>query len=164
MPQLDLVSFPSQVFWLVIFFITFYSFVSGHFVPLLHKIVQTRSKKVSMSQDSASGQSDAQSSARSESEGLVVSALDKSATGLVTCSDEAVVGQDAEFQSGDKSNVLPLSSSVASIQARYLVSRGGLFLYKSLSGLYIKLKFFRFLLFKFIWFLSMNILLVGKQV
>jgi F-type H+-transporting ATPase subunit b len=127
MPQLDLVSFPSQVFWLLIFFIIFYSFVSGHFVPLIHKIVQTRSKKVSMSQDSASGQLEAQTSARAESEGFVVATFDKSVSGLSSCSQEAEKGQGVELQSGDKSNIGSLSSVVYSIQGRYLVSRGALF-------------------------------------
>jgi len=105
MPQLDICTFPSQVFWLAVFFIVFYSFVSGHFVPLLHKIVQTRSKKVAMSQDLAFGQSDAQSTTRSESEGLFVSTFDKSVSGLVTCSEEVVSAQNSHLSSGNNSKV-----------------------------------------------------------
>lgn len=127
MPQLDLVTFPSQVFWLSIFFIIFYAFVSGHFVPLMHKIIQTRSKKVSMSQDLASGQSDAQASVLSESEGLVVSSLDKAASGLVSCSEEVGQIQNSALRSGDKAQVASLTNIVSVIQSRYLVSRGLLF-------------------------------------
>jgi F-type H+-transporting ATPase subunit b len=157
MPQLDLVSFPSQVFWLVIFFVIFYSFVSGHFVPLLHKIVQTRSKKIAMSQDLASGQLDAQTSARSASEGLLVVTLDKSAAGLMACSEEAASGQVVELASGDKSQVASLATTVASIQGRYLVSRGALFF--RVFSVVFNLNFFYFL-----WSLITNILLIGKLV
>jgi hypothetical protein len=130
MPQLDIVTFPSQIFWLTIFFLVFYSFVSGHFVPLLHKIVQTRSKKLSMGQDSSSDQSGARDSVRSESEGLFVSTFDKSITGLTVCSDEASSAQNAHLLSGDKSKTASLAGVVASMQGRYLVSRGALFNYK----------------------------------
>jgi len=130
MPQLDIVTFPSQIFWLTVFFLIFYSFVSGHFVPLLHKIVQTRSKKVSMGQDQSSGQSGERDSVRSESEGLFISAFDKSVAGLTVCSDEASSAQKSHLLSGDKSNAASLAGVVASMQGRYLVSRGALFKYK----------------------------------
>jgi len=52
MPQLDLVTFPSQIFWLAVFFLSFYGFVSGHFVSILHKITQIRSKKQKSFDDS----------------------------------------------------------------------------------------------------------------
>jgi F-type H+-transporting ATPase subunit b len=126
MPQLDVVSFPSQVFWLVIFFFVFYSFVAGHFVPLLHKIIQTRSKKVSMSQDVASGQSDAHSSVISKTEGLVLGTLDKAISGLNACTEEVTRAQNVALLSGDKAKVAALAKTVASIQGRYLVSRGSL--------------------------------------
>ena len=124
MPQLDLVSFPSQVFWLAIIFIVFYSFVSGHFVPLLHKITQTRAKKVAMGQGLTGGQSDEQSSVLAGSENLVMGALDKSISGLSACTNESSLGQNAALRSGDKSKVSSLANTIASIHGRYLVSRG----------------------------------------
>jgi hypothetical protein len=131
MPQLDLVTFPSQVFWLSIFFIIFYAFVSGHFVPLTHKIIQTRSKKIEMSQDLASGQSEAEASALSESEGLVVASLDKATAGLVSCSEEVNQIQSSALTSGAEAQSSSLSNTVSAIQSRYLVSRG-LFLFQRL--------------------------------
>lgn len=128
MPQLDLVTFPSQVFWLAIIFMSFYAFVSGHFVPMLHKIIQTRSKKVFAGQGIASGQSDAEFSVVSGSENLVIFALDKSISGLNACVQETVTAQSAVLRSGDKSNINSLANTVGSIQGRYLVSRGLLYI------------------------------------
>jgi hypothetical protein len=127
MPQLDIVTFPSQIFWLTIFFLVFYSFVSGHFVPLLHKILQTRAQKVAMGQAVSTGSSDAREAARSGSETLFVSTFDKASLGLQSCSDEAVVSQDSHLSSGDKAKVSSLAGVVGSMQARYLVSKGALF-------------------------------------
>lgn len=83
MPQLDLVTFPSQVFWLSIFFIVFYSLVAGYFVPLLHKIIRVRSKKSEIGNvfDSDSG-SDNSGVVGSGSDNLFVSSFERS----VSCS------------------------------------------------------------------------------
>lgn len=124
MPQLDLVTFPSQVFWLAIIFMSFYAFVSGHFVPLLHKIIQTRAKKVLVGQSLSSGQSDAEASVVTVSENLVVSALDKSIINLNVCVEEAINAQSNVLRAGDKSKVKSLANTVGFIQGRYLVSRG----------------------------------------
>jgi len=118
MPQLDLVSFPSQVFWLAIIFFIFYSFVSGHFVPLLHKIIQTRAKKVAIGQEVTSGQSDEHSSVIVSSEALVLSSLEKSISGLSSCTTESSLSQYAALRSGDKSKVSSLSQTISSIQGR----------------------------------------------
>lgn len=160
MPQLDVVSFPSQVFWLVIFFFVFYSFVSGHFVPLLHKIIQTRSKKVSMSQDDASGSSDAHSSVITKTEGLVLGTLDKAISGLNVCTEEVTRSQNAALLAGDKVKVAALAKTVASIQGRYLVSRGSLFFRKRISNKSLQ-EFFD-LCFYFLWSLITGFLLLSK--
>jgi hypothetical protein len=91
---------------------------------LLHKIIQTRAKKVSMSQGLSTGQSDAQSSVLSGSENLVMSALEKSIAGLASCNEEVSIGESSALRSGDKSKISSLAGTVASIQGRYLVSRG----------------------------------------
>jgi hypothetical protein len=144
----------------VIFFFVFYSFVAGHFVPLLHKIIQTRSKKVSMSQDVASGQSDAHSSVISKTEGLVLGTLDKAISGLNACSEEVTRAQHAALLSGDKAKVSALAKTVASIQGRYLVSRGALSFIKRVFWSVLQ-KLFD-LCFYFLWSLITGFLLLSK--
>jgi hypothetical protein len=50
MPQLDLISFLSQIFWLSLFFVLFYLFVFKNLVPFLSRIFKIRAKKVAVAQ------------------------------------------------------------------------------------------------------------------
>jgi len=127
MPQLDLVTFPSQIFWLAILFIIFFAFVSGHFVPILHKIIQTRLKKVSAGQGNTSDLSGTDL-VITDSERLLVSALDNSISGLSVCVNESENAQSAVLNSGDKSKIVSLANVAGSIQGRFIVSRGLLFI------------------------------------
>jgi hypothetical protein len=127
MPQLDLVTFPSQVFWLTIFFLSFYAFVSGHFVPLLHKIIRVRSKKIEKTQPVEAGVS-ADSNVFAGTEGLVLKTLDKSVTGLFESSQELGLGQQESMASDNKS-VASLAKTVASIQVRFFFYSGFIFIF-----------------------------------
>jgi len=127
MPQLDLVTFPSQIFWLAIIFIIFFAFVSGHFVPILHKIIQTRSKKAFAGQDNVSDQS-GKVSVVTGSEVVLVSALDKSISGLSTCVNESAYAQSKVLGSGDKLKISSFANIAGSIQGRFIISRGLLFI------------------------------------
>jgi len=120
MPQLDLVTFPSQVFWLSLVFLVFYSFVSGHFVPLCHKIIQTRTKKLSV----ASGKvtSTETSAVRSEAEKVFLKAFDTSINALSVCSQETIMSQNQILRSTNQKQTVSFANSVATIQARYFVS------------------------------------------
>jgi F-type H+-transporting ATPase subunit b len=124
MPQLDLVTFPSQVFWLAIIFMVFYAFVSGHFVPLLHKIIQTRAKKLALVSETSSGPASSHSAVLADSERVIMAALDKNISSLNSCLEESAIKQSGILRSGDKSNIGALAKTVSSLQGRYLVSRG----------------------------------------
>lgn len=118
MPQLDLVTFPSQVFWLAIIFIAFYAFVSGHFVPLLHKIIQTRVKKTALGQTGAIDEAGIESSVIASSENVSSSALDTSFVGLSSCIEETEHLQTSTLSSGSKLQIKSLSNVVSSLQGR----------------------------------------------
>jgi F0F1-type ATP synthase membrane subunit b/b' len=46
MPQLDKITFISQVFWLLIIFFSFYFIMFKNFIPYIGLIFKTRSKKI----------------------------------------------------------------------------------------------------------------------
>ena len=46
MPQLDFISFFSQIFWLCLVFVFFYLFVFKNLVPFVSRIIKVRDKKV----------------------------------------------------------------------------------------------------------------------
>ncbi|WP_349967704.1 hypothetical protein [Wolbachia endosymbiont of Armadillidium arcangelii] len=46
MPQLDVSTFSSQIFWFLIFFSSLFSIVNYLFLPKLEKVISTRSKEV----------------------------------------------------------------------------------------------------------------------
>ena len=46
MPQLDTVTFLSQIFWLVIIFSVFYLIVLTHILPAISRILKVRKKKL----------------------------------------------------------------------------------------------------------------------
>ena len=47
MPQLDLITFISQIFWLVFFFIFFIIIIFNNFLPIISRVIKIRSKKMS---------------------------------------------------------------------------------------------------------------------
>jgi F-type H+-transporting ATPase subunit b len=47
MPQLDPSSYPSQIFWLAVFFLAFYLFMRGVAMPRLHSIIAARQARIS---------------------------------------------------------------------------------------------------------------------
>lgn len=59
MPQLDIVSYMSQFFWLWFFFIGFYLTLVQHFLPKMARILKFRQKKMSSIQDQSSGYQEA---------------------------------------------------------------------------------------------------------
>jgi F0F1-type ATP synthase membrane subunit b/b' len=44
MPQLDFISFFSQIFWLCLVFVFFYLFVFKNLVPFVSRIIKVRNK------------------------------------------------------------------------------------------------------------------------
>ena len=50
MPQFDICSFSSQVFWVFSYFTLFYGFITLFFLPFLLKIIKFRNKRVSVNQ------------------------------------------------------------------------------------------------------------------
>nr|QGP70620.1 ATP synthase F0 subunit 8 [Tetraselmis sp. CCMP 881] len=59
MPQLDLVSYMSQFFWLWFFFLGFYLALVQHFLPKMARILKFRHKKMASIQDQSSGYQEA---------------------------------------------------------------------------------------------------------
>lgn len=55
MPQIDSVTFLSQLFWLLIVFMRFYSLVLSGVLPRLARIMKVRSKKVLLDDNSSGG-------------------------------------------------------------------------------------------------------------
>jgi hypothetical protein len=72
---------------------------------------------------------------------------------LSSCTQEVSLGQSSALRSGDKSKISSLAATVASVQARYLVSRGlGSVLY--LITMSNKAKKIYFYLFRLLFFLK----------
>lgn len=59
MPQLDIVSYMSQFFWLWFFFLGFYLALVQHFLPKMARILKFRQKKMASIQDQSSGYQEA---------------------------------------------------------------------------------------------------------
>jgi F-type H+-transporting ATPase subunit b len=56
MPQIDTLTFASQLFWLLICFLTFYGLVITIVLPKLARILKVRSKKINLSSNSSRNQ------------------------------------------------------------------------------------------------------------
>ena len=54
MPQLDQVTFLSQLWWCFFFFLGFYFVIHKYFLPKMSRILKLRKKKITMSQDDLS--------------------------------------------------------------------------------------------------------------
>ncbi|MCC2646617.1 MAG: hypothetical protein K0R02_682 [Rickettsiaceae bacterium] len=46
MPQLDLATYPSQIFWLTIFFVSLYIFVKTYVAPAIESLINLRDNKI----------------------------------------------------------------------------------------------------------------------
>ena len=124
MPQLDLVTFPSQIFWLAFIFLSFYAFVSGHFVPILHKITQIRSKKLkNLSTLFYSTNKAVSRQLLVGPESIALSTLDTSVVGLSASTDEALLDHSAALRSNDCFKVCSVASTVSITQGRSFFSR-----------------------------------------
>ncbi len=54
MPQLDLATYPSQIFWLAIFFTALYLFVRGYIAPAIESLITLRDNKIEEDLNAAS--------------------------------------------------------------------------------------------------------------
>lgn len=124
MPQLDLVTFPSQIFWLAVIFLSFYAFVSGHFVPILHKITQIRSKKLkNLSTLSHSTNKGVSHQLLVGSESIALSTLDTSVVGLSTSTGEALLNHSEALRAKGCFKACSVASTVGITQGRSFFSR-----------------------------------------
>lgn len=54
MPQLDLMTFMPQYFWLVVFFLFFYNLITNYMLPRLFTMMKVRKEKIALLQSDAS--------------------------------------------------------------------------------------------------------------
>ena len=55
MPQLDIVTYSGQVFWLLVVFFVFYTIVIKQVLPMLARILKARQKKLEVSRSNVDG-------------------------------------------------------------------------------------------------------------
>jgi len=53
MPQLDLATFPSQLFWLVVTFCALYYVMARHIIPRIHTVMENRQQRIEYDLDRA---------------------------------------------------------------------------------------------------------------
>jgi len=75
MPQLDIVTFTGQIFWLFVVFFVFYSIVLKQILPMLARILKTRQKKLDNSRMSTDQFGEENADTANAYANLVVSSL-----------------------------------------------------------------------------------------
>ena len=75
MPQLDSLTFVTQIFWVLVLFFTFYAIFLNTVIPSVGKIIKIRRKKIEFENSQSSKLNDEEEIIRSEYEGLLVKSL-----------------------------------------------------------------------------------------
>lgn len=68
MPQIDPTSFPSQIFWLVVTFVSLYYVMARHIIPRIHTVIETRQQRIEYDLDRAASLKSEAEEAREEYE------------------------------------------------------------------------------------------------
>ena len=89
MPQIDTLTFASQLFWLLICFLVFYSLVISQVLPKLARILKVRKKKVEFALKQGSSFSDERDSTVASYENVFVNSANESREMLTSFSNES---------------------------------------------------------------------------
>ena len=79
MPQLDASTFLSQVFWLSVFFFTFYLIVLKNILPVVGRMIKVRSKKIDTTRENIAALENEQNQITRDYETIMTKSLQESA-------------------------------------------------------------------------------------
>ncbi len=114
MPQFDLSSFPSQIFWLVVSFAVLYFLMATLVLPRIGKIVEGREGKIQSDLDAAQKANDAARVAAAEQEKALAEARTQASGVVREATDKAAQHTTAKMQElGDK-----LAATIAEAELR----------------------------------------------
>lgn len=126
MPQFDISSFPSQIFWLVVSFAVLYFLVATMVLPRIGKIVESREGKIQGDLDAAQKANDAARIAAAEQEKALSEARTQASGVVREATDKAAQHTTAKMHElGDK-----LAASIAEAELRIAEQRT-----KAIAGL-----------------------------
>ena len=119
MPQFDISSFPSQIFWLVVSFAVLYFLVSTMVLPRIGKIVESREGKIQGDLDAAQKANDAARIAAAEQEKALSEARTQASGVVREATEKAAQHTTAKMHElGDK-----LAASIAEAELRIAQQR-----------------------------------------
>lgn len=118
MPQLDVDTFPSQIFWLVITFGILYVLISKRALPRIHEVIDKRRHRIERDLDKAELLSEEASKAQSDYEALQAKARDKSASIIAAANQDIQQHSEAQHASTDKKIAEMLGEADAAITAK----------------------------------------------
>lgn len=101
MPQLDIVTYSGQVFWLFVVFFVYYTIVLRHVLPMLARILKARQKKLEISRSNVDGFGTENIETGENFDNLVISSLQGSSSSSrdhLVQSNSWIQANDAEAQ------------------------------------------------------------------
>ena len=119
MPQLDPSTYPSQLFWLAVFFVLFYGFMQFVAMPRLAGILQTRQARISDDLYHATNWSDEAHSLKTELEGSLAKAREQARGMMIEAEDAA--RRQAEERDGSLNR--ELQARIAAAEANIAAAR-----------------------------------------
>lgn len=117
-PQLDVETFSSQIFWLVVCFAALYLLISRSALPRIHEVVDKRKHRKERDLDRAETLSKQANKAKDEYEALQAKAREKSVALVASATRDIQAHQEAENASMDAQIVTMLSDADAAIAAK----------------------------------------------
>lgn len=126
MPQLDPISYMSQLTWLIIIFVFFYFLVAQYFVPGISTIFKVRKKKLEASGGGFESFQDEENTIRNHSEQMLTQSLQISRTSCLKAMQTSVSWLQDVVQDANRSSLLNINKhylqSIALIQhQKYLI-------------------------------------------
>ncbi len=117
MPQLDPSSYPSQIFWLAVFFALFYGFMLTVAMPRLHRILEARQARISDDLNHATTASGDAAQLKAELDLSLALARDQARTVVAAANDDIRTQATARDASLSAELATRIETAEASIQA-----------------------------------------------
>ncbi len=125
MPQMAFDTFPSQLFWLAVFFLLFYGFSSLVALPRLRRILQARQARISDDLNHATTASETAQRLRDERDSTLAEARDQARAQIAAATDDIrnrAVARDAALGAELAAKIDTAEAAIRAAQAEALAS------------------------------------------
>jgi F0F1-type ATP synthase membrane subunit b/b' len=123
MPQIDQITFISQIFWLFIIFITFYIVVLENVLPLIGKILKARKKKIQFSTEIVSSFDSEKKQILNRYETLLISSMVDSRQLILDVNRESLEWRESFINSIRENNLEQVNLKYLTTQLELLVTQ-----------------------------------------